>query len=241
MMPHCAPAAAAYDLANNKPRLYAGIIASLYRNAFANLPGSGKLVASHGLRTADPSEFFGVRSRYSSKPEADWILLSSIRNSESWGNIYWGTSGKLGWLSGMTFPSTLERWLRDFGYTKTINETNLVINKSVKDLHKASDLLESEWRVFLFLNAQVLKTKTQAEKSRVPDHYVTLTSRVNFEAVSSSGRLAALRGMISGPDVRISFVCATWGRSQRVPEDERSPLSGFDFCKNFYGYVAAKH
>ena len=239
-MPHCAPAALAYDLARNNPRLYAEIIRGLYKYGNADVPGrqiGGGISASPSLRNVDYNQFFGVRSRTSSHPEADWILLSSIRNSESWANIYWGTTTKLGWISGTTLPSTFEKWLRGVGYTQTVNVTNLVATKSKQELRDATKLYESGWRVFLFLNADVLKSSTQTNRSVFPDHYVALMSKVTFKPVADTGGFLTLEAMLS--DEYVSFDCAGWGKQQKVPADTAVPLAGSDFCKNFYGYVAA--
>ena len=223
--PTCAPAAIAYDLARNNPRLYAEIIAGLYRNGYAYLPGRGSdgnvLTASNGLRNADYNQIYGIRSP-GNQPAADWILLSSIRNSESWANIYWGSGLPLGWISGATLPSTFERWLHGFGYTRTVNKTNLVFTKDVLDLQEASSLFDKGWRVFLFINSQCLKKLTQTDRSFVPNHYTALMSKVTLAPVDF-----------------VSFVCATWGKSQFVPQDPSVRLTGKDFCKNFYGYIAA--
>jgi hypothetical protein len=241
MMPHCAPAALAVDVARNNPRLYAEIIRGLYTTGSAHVPGreidGGTLSASPRLSNVDYNQFFGIRSKTSRHPEADWILLSSIRNSESWFNIYWGTATKLGWVSGMTLPSTFEKWLRGVGYTQTVNVTNLVATKGIPELRDASKLYEDGWRVFLFLNGDVLKSATQTNTSVLPNHYVALMTKVTFKSVVNTGGFLSLEAMLS--DEYVSFVCATWGRQQRIPADEAVPLKGLDFCKNFYGYVAA--
>lgn len=239
--PACAPAAIAYDLARNNPRVYAELIAGLYRNGFANVPGpgfEGRLIASASLRKVDYNTIYGVRSP-DNQPAADWILLSSIRNSESWGNYYWGTGFPFGWMSGATLPSTFEKWLRGFGYTKITNVTNLLFTKDLPDLSEASNLFENGWRVFLFLNAKCLKKATQTDRSLTPDHYVALMSKVNLASMVDSGGYLTMEAMLS--DQYVSFVCAGWGKSQRVPEDSNVRLAGKDFCKNFYGYIAASN
>jgi len=238
--PNCAPAAMAYDLAHNKPALYAETIAGLYRSGFAFLPGIGfdgdRLVASDRLRNVDYNTIYGVRTP-DKQPAADWILLSSIRNSESWGNIYWGSGFPLGWASGTTLPSTFEKWLHGFGYTRTVNKTNLVFTKDLSDLTEASDLLDKGWRVFLFINAKVLKKRTQSDRSLTPDHYVPLMSRVTIESYPNTGMALSQDAVFPSECVR--FVCTSWGKSQRVPEDHYLPLTAAGFCRNFYGYVAA--
>ena len=180
---------------------------------------------------------YGVRAA-GNQPAADWILLSSIRNSESWGNFYWGSGFPLGWMSGTTLPSTFVKWLHGFGYTKFENETNLVCTKGMPDLHEASNLFDRGWRVFLFINAKCLKKPTQTDWSLTPDHYVALMSKVSFDSVVNTGGYLSLKAMLS--DDYVSFVCASWGKAQRVPEDPNLRLTRENFCKNFYGYVAAK-
>jgi len=238
--PHCGPAAIAFDLASNNPRLYAEIIAGLYRNGYAYVPGLGfdgnRLTASNRLRNEDYNLIYGVRSP-DNQPAADWILLSSIRNSESWGKIYWGEGWPFGWGSGTTLPSTFERWLLGLGYTRTVNKTNLVVTKDVLDLQEASSLFDRGWRVFLFVNSKCLEKPTQTDRSLTANHYTALMSTVTLTPVVNTGGFLTMQAMSS--DHFVSFTCATWGRSQRVPEDPNIRLTGKDFCKNFYGYVAA--
>ena len=117
-------------------------------------------------------------------------------------------------------------WLR---YNKTLNCTNLMSTKSLKDLEDANFFLKHDWRVFLFVNAQLLATKTQSDWSFFPNHYVAMLSEVTFQWI------------MGGEDQYVKFNCSSWGRTCRVPQhEELGGLSGRDFCKNFYGYVAAK-
>jgi hypothetical protein len=237
---HCGPAAVAYILARYKPALYAQTLAGLYRNGYAYVPGpgfDGRLIASHTLRNVNYIQFFGAIRSPASRPEADWILLSSIRNSESWFNIYWGTGGLstlgAGWVSAITAPETFENWLRSFGYTKTIRKGDGLNPMDLSLLLEASNLFGNNWRVFLLLHTNVLSEEKQANMSATADHYVTLTSMVKFS-----------RGYVHDPhqdgtDEYIEFDCATWGRtSQHVPVGS-TKLLGSDFTKNFYGFVAA--
>jgi len=62
-------------------------------------------------------------------------------------------------------------------------------------------------------------------------------SKVRFRSLVNTGGFLSLEATLS--DEYIDFVCATWGRSQRVPEDPNIGLKGLDFCRNVYGYVAA--
>jgi len=238
---NCAPAAVAYTLARYKPVLYAEAVAGLYKTGHApSLPGPGfgvlgdkQLAASDYLRYVNYTQFFGIIAT-ANRPEADWILLSSIRNSENWFNQYWGTAGLgsagAGWINAITAPETFEGWLHSFGYTKTIRKANATTPLDLSFLREASDLFGNNWRVFLLLNINVLSEEKQANMSFTADHYVTLTSMVQFS-----------RGYVNqyGTDEYIEFNCATWGRTtQHVPVG-KTKLLGSDFIKNFYGFVAA--
>ena len=232
MTPSCALAAIAYALALDNPRLYAEVIAALYQNGRPSRPGPGStgkvLVASHGLRNVDYTEIYKVRGP-SNQPAADWILLSSIRNSESWANIYWGSDKWIGGMGGITLPSTFEKWLTGFGYTIVINYTNLVRTMGLGDLEDANSLFRNHWRVFLFINSKVLTQGTQTDWSAVPNHYVSLAARISIEDKTG------------GQNPEVSFRCSSWGRLCNVPEKHNDHLSGKDFCKNFYGYLAARY
>src|SRR5262249_4822554 len=157
--------AVAYTLARHKPTLYAQTVADLYKTGQALLPGPGghKLETSRRLQIAEYTQYFGIIAD-GNRPEADWILLSSIRNSENWFNIYWGTAGLgtlgAGWVNAITLPLTLENWLRDFGYTKTIIRSSATMNEDLSALLEASNLFGNNWRVFLLLNTNVFTEKT---------------------------------------------------------------------------------
>lgn len=227
-IPACAPAAIAVDLARSRPALYAETIRGLYRNGYAYLPGpgfGGPLVAADSVRGKDYHQVYGVMTRERDYA-ADWVLLSSIRNSESWGNYYWGTRFPLGWASGMTLPSTFEKWLRGFGYTNIINDTNLLLTMSKCELVDASSFFYNKWRVFLFINADMMGTQQQTNTSIFPNHYAVLLSEVTFKLV--------------GNTQCVNFICSSWGKPKRVPENPTVPLSVENFCKNFYGYIAAR-
>ncbi|MEP6849179.1 MAG: hypothetical protein ABI999_10015 [Acidobacteriota bacterium] len=239
-MPACAPAAIAVNLAIHKPVLFAEAISGLYRQGFAFLPGIGFdgdwLVASERLRKTNYNTILGVRSP-KEQPAADWILLSSIRNSESWLNIYWGSDWPFGWISGMTLPSTFEKWLHGVGYTRSVNKTNLLFTKDAPDLMEASDLFDKGWRVFIFVNANCLKKRTQSDRSVTPDHYIPLISKVTLDTHPNTGG-ALNQNALFTPQC-VNFLTCSWGKPQRVPADQYLPLSIADFCKNFYGFVAA--
>ncbi|MGO4886120.1 hypothetical protein ACJ2A9_00035 [Anaerobacillus sp. MEB173] len=101
----------------------------MLRDGSANI-GSLRVVAGARLRSKDYARMRSITdsAHPNATPEhADWMLLSSLRDSE---NIF-GYAGEpyttMDAVSGLTLPSTLSNWLNATGlYSSVSNETNFV-------------------------------------------------------------------------------------------------------------------
>jgi hypothetical protein len=245
-MPYCGPAAVAYLMASENPILYAKVIVDLYRKGAALLPRAGLdgyvIEPDYDLRMADYTLVFPFRSP-ENQPAADWILLSSIRNSENWWHRYWGT-GLIASCTDGSLPSTMIKWLRGIGYTKFIDETNLFFTKGLENL-KAASGLQGKWKVLLFINSQMLYRKTQNQSSSFPNHYVVLAGKVSITRYGGEVENPAGGGGVfnsQNANIAVWARVFTWGRLATIPEDEQhATLSGMSFCDNYYGFIAARH
>jgi len=205
----CGPAALLFNLATRDPVAYAKLIIALYEHGEAHL-AQLYVKAEKDLKNYDPK----------GKIEpADWIGLASLRDSENWFFDYQSVDDE---FAGITLPSHLEGWFKKIGFSKVVNETNLVFGKAESNIREADRLYRDDYWVCLFINANLLSAADQGSRSTTPDHWVVLQSNVDITAST------------------ISFDVYTWGDGKRhVPSVP--PLSLGQFSHNYYGYVAAKY
>jgi hypothetical protein len=81
----------------------------------------------------------------------------------------------------------------------------------------------ADYKVSLFINADMLTSATQDNASVTPDHWVGLTSPISFTGIEAD------------PASKVSFGVYTWGGRQNVPVS--GSLSIKHFLWNYYGYV----
>jgi hypothetical protein len=212
----CGPAAFAYDLATTDPKSYAKVIIDLYTGG-TGVVGTLLIRVKKDLRN---NHFSG------GVDPADWILLASLRDESNW---LFDVEEVDDLLGVATLPSTVESWLKNVGYTKIINSTNVWFTKDSISLRTASQLLGNGYRIFLFVNSYLLENDTQSKPSLAPNHFCMLLSQVE----------------ITGPPMEslqtVSTRVYSWGNEQTVPEKPKNTLTVTDFLLNYYGYIAFKH
>ena len=220
--PLCGPASLVRALATSNPDAYAQAAIDLYSKGSAQIntlklsPGTSLKQASVPANT-DP---------------ADWIMLSSVRDSSNW---FMSPSGWFGSnLAGITVPSTIEKWFKEAGFTNVINDTSLAGGDipSVKSMRaqRASQKFKDGYYVCMLVDSDVLKSATQNDIiSMYPDHWVVLNSTITNAGTMNYSDLA-------------SFKIYTWGTGDRqVPETPPGTALTHDkFLNKFYGFVAAK-
>lgn len=204
----CGPASLLYTYAEHRPLAYVRFIINLYENGSATL---GKLSVKPGK---DLRSYALPRN----ESAADWIGLASIRDSANWFFDYQSTTDE---VAGITMPSTLESWFKRAGYKTVKNDTNVFFTKDRECAEAANKLLAQGYNVALFINADMLSSKTQDSKSVTPNHWVVLHSKIMLSEKS------------------VTFTVFTWGKIKWVPAGKKD-LSLADFLNNFYGYVACK-
>lgn len=197
---------------------------------------------------------------------ADWIVMSSIRNTINPADHYSPTS------SDGTALSALEAFIRGVGYTKVDAAYNSnSFSKGLGNVHSANELLQHGYRVLLNINAVMLDSETQADwgggaawgLAPKPNHIVQLVEPIQiypidaqFDLVCRSGAETGLdpdlvvcappfsdpdMPILGGRDNAVRFAVYTWADGhRRVPEDPRKDLKLKDFLWNYYGFVAFK-
>ncbi len=220
--PLCGPAALVRSIAQNDPDSYAQAGIDLWSKGTAKIgslnvkPGSELKQAPVAVNT-DPS---------------DWVMLGSVRDTSNW---FLSPAGWFGSnFAGITLPSTIEKWFKDAGYTKVINDTSLTGGDipTVKSMcsKRASDLFSAGYYVALLVDSNVLKASNQNDViSMYPDHWVVLNSTIDNAGTVDYQKLCL-------------FKIYTWGDGERqVPQTPPgNPLTFEKFLNKFYGFVAAK-
>ena len=205
----CGPSSLLFNLATRDPVTYVKFIIGLYERGDARI-GQLEVKPGKDLKGYDPAGKIAP---------ADWIGLASLRDSENWFYDYQSVDDE---FAGITLPSHLEGWFKKIGFSKVINETNLVFGKAEGSIVAADRLYKDNYWVCLFINANLLSAADQGSGSATPDHWVVLQSDVTITAGN------------------IAFDVYTWGDGHRhVPSTP--PLSVASFSRNYYGYVAAKY
>jgi hypothetical protein len=209
----CGPAALVFDLATHDPVRYAQYVIDLYERGVADVKQL-HVKAGSDLRAYDPSGLINP---------ADWIALASLRDSENFFFDYQSVDTEFG---GITLPGDLVSWFKKIGYTKVINDTNLITDKNEANIREADRLYKDDYWVCLFINDSMLKAAEQDQGSMSASHWVVLTSPLTIAAGT------------------ISFQVFSWGDGHRqVPDAGKGShaLTLGHFFDDYYGYVAAKY
>ena len=123
----CGPAALLFNLAQDRPEMYARFAIDLFENGQARLKN---LLISPGAdlrRAVPPSGTIDM---------ADWITLASIRDSENWfGFSYCDTDQA---ASAITWPNELEKWFKSIGYTQVVNKASKWFTQNRANAEEAS-------------------------------------------------------------------------------------------------------
>ena len=203
----CGPATLFYCVLNDNPDLYTQYVIDLYTTGRARL-GTLEVRPGTDCRNCRPD-----RSQIA---PVDWIALASLRDSE---NTILDFDSVNDASAGITMPHSLASWLIACGYTQVRNETNVFITKGRSELDTVHQLRLQARRVCLFINANMLDTGRNANRSLHPDHWVVLTSPA---------------GIVNG---NVSLQVYSWGQIYAV-----TPTGSLDvghFTRNFYGFIAA--
>ena len=203
----CAGAAIIYGIARHSPVEYVRMVTELFDYGKTRLH---KWV----LEPCADLKSYNLPTRR--VPEADWLILASIRDSENWFIDY----QKVTDFGGANIYEFL-RWVKKAGYTDVREDWNHVMNKTPENLYRASELYEKNYHVCLLIDACALGSE-KAFISR-PNHWVVLRSNITTT------------GSFSGP---VNMQVFTWGSLRKMPKGR---MKVDDFVDYYYGYVAAKY
>jgi hypothetical protein len=186
---------------------------------------------------------------------ADWIVMSSIRNTINPADEVTRTSPR------GTFLRNIEQFVHGMGYTKIESDfSENTLSKDKDNALRASTLLGQGFRVLININACMLYDDTQADWGGVlwgvvpkPNHTVQLIEKIEFYASDLYSSLDCRKidqdgNVLCSPPLgniwvpafgAVRFAVYTWGIGHwQVPYDAKKPLALKDFLWNYYGYLA---
>ena len=233
----CGPAAFLRNLLIDDPVLYALVGRDLYQRAAAHLTRGHD---NHGGVFLQPDKDllgYQIPTDAVSKdlviPQADWMILASIRQSCRhwfWQHHFYQAKGD----EGGTSADQMIDIFKDMGYSKVVNATGRNNAHKWFAAYAAGTYVNAGYHVTMMIDANLLVPLMQYVSNEIPLHWVDLATPIG-------GTAAAL-----------SFKIWTWGYKQLVsipvpgggpnlPTDSLGNLSSDAFLKYFYGFVAAKY
>ncbi len=205
----CPAAALVYGIARHRPAVYVRMVTELFDKGRTRVD-RWVLEPCADLKDYNPA---------GQVPQADWIPMASIRDSENW-FIDYQAVGDSGGANVWEFV----RWLRKAGYTDVKEDWSDVWDENRENLFTASALYKKNYHVSLVIDSSLLLGKTAILSS--PDHIVVLRSEI-----------AAKPARFAGVEL-VNMTVYTWGRLLKMP---KLPMKVDDFLDYYYGYVAAKY
>jgi hypothetical protein len=205
------------------PVEYVKLAVNLFESGSGRLEGQAKyagkpIVPSNALKNCPP----GL-----DMPQADWIVLASIR--EAFNNV-WGYTNDEGifHIKAWNFPADVVNEFRAAGYTRIRNKANWTAPSGYDNLMEASDLYDSDWRVILLINDRLLDDKQIKGPGVIntSNHWVGLDSDV-------------IVTNYNGKQMLQQFDVYSWSGRITVPnwkEPKEIPLATFNAC--YFGFVA---
>jgi hypothetical protein len=198
----CGPGSFIFSIATDEPLEYARFAIDLFEY------GKGSLKKLH---VEPDEEVLASHPPSHGVAQVDWMVLASLRDSENW--FFDVETGQSIIRSG-TNPHEIAGWFRQAGYTKVVDEANLVFSKDEANAEQASTYFENGYKVVLFVGMGAF------DPSRGGKHFVALTSKINLHPT-------------------VSLDIFTWGEG-RYHLPQSGTLSLKQFLDNYYGYIAAK-
>jgi hypothetical protein len=228
----CAPSAFLEDLITDDPEHYARMGHELFDLGMTHMlrgpvpkAGGKFLIPDEDVRT------YPIPTGAGDIPEADWLMLSSIRQAyDFWG---WEHFYKAKPDEGGTDTDDLAKFFKDTGYAKVVNSSGKSHWHKQASAMQASQYVSQGYRVVLIINADLLVPLAPYSGKDELNHAVGLTSP------------------ITGGPSQVQFTIFTWGKSLNVPlnmaDPHAPPVNQFGamtwttFLRYFFGFIAAKY
>jgi hypothetical protein len=205
----CGPAAFFFCLLHTDPEAYVEFVIRIYESGRAKL-GTLEVRPSNGCRYAKPD-------RKEIAP-VDWVALASLRDSE---NIILSVDQVRTTFAGGSSAAELVTWFQATGFGHITDRFFMSdwTDNPRDNIRVANQLLYGNRWICLLINSQMLDDTTAKNSSMRANHVVVLQKPTDVQLKS------------------VFINVYTWGDIVRVPQT--GTLTMDDFCKNYYGFVAA--
>jgi hypothetical protein len=163
-------------------------------------------------------------------PQADFMILASMRDAENW---IFSPVGTFEGFASMTMPGTMESWFERAGYSDVREDTYLsYLTKphwyvQLLQIKKMNALFDKGYKIALLIDSDMLEPEERTGHSRNPDHWVTLASKISSPDFGDE-------------DSDIYFDVYTYGGIFSFGRGLVTEFTIENFCDHFYGYVAGR-
>ncbi len=176
----CGPASALYILASGNPEGFAHITINLFKFGEVTL-NDYTIEPCDDLKAKSPDSYDGQWGEGQKPDQIDWMVLSSMRDSENAIFDYEGAPDED--FSAMTLPGEIEEWMEDLlGLEDVEDETNLFFTKGLSHaLEVTNGNLAAGAYVVMFINANMLSAPNGSKKKAgdlFPNHWVVLKAPI---------------------------------------------------------------
>ena len=150
-------------------------------------------------------------------PQADYVLLTSIKNSE---NKVFSYDGGLWGFGGMTTPSEIVTLLTKMLNAKEVFDKTSVTGIGLDEMQLLSEMdtdYSNGYECLMLVNTNILLDSTDGS---VPDHWINYKGELSIDNVTS----------------KVTFKLFTWGHGDEKQYTIRNEV----FIVQFYGYIKTK-
>ncbi|OCQ97241.1 hypothetical protein BCD67_00385 [Oscillatoriales cyanobacterium USR001] len=213
--PFCGPAAILFELVRKNPLYYVQICRNLFQIGGFH---------SQSQKWIAPSPRLLETTGKFQMPQADWMVLSTLRESE---NLIFPVEPNapkiIRNISGMTKPWEMVGWAREILGYSDVKYHHSYIFGDVSALQRAADTINAGGVAFPLISAEGMLTNKPSIVP-FPSHWVALLGNITIQQANFS----------RGDRGRISCDLYTWAKQMRVDLVQKT------FEDYFWGIVIAK-
>lgn len=218
----CGPALITKLFIEQDPTGYKDLVVKLYQYGKVTYTPSNFTVSAYNsvvandLLNADPNGTY-YQTNTSNMAQADFILLASLRNTSNFLLHYDYANDSWGQFSGVTYPSDMENYLRNFlQWNYVANETDLIVHTH-DYTHLENIILNSTPgnKILMLIDDNMLNPNNYGFSSPYATHWVQYLTGLTIDV----------------PNNAMSFKVWCWGRVIQV----NVPIDVFN--KFYYGAI----
>jgi hypothetical protein len=202
----CVPASIVYGLAQRKPLEYVDAVTKLYDYG-------GALISKWEIK---PCADLKKAPCPGGVPEADWIILASIRDDENWFVDFESDEDN----GGSTVRET-KKWLELAGYKEIVDETDPWGWNKEKNLKESLEYYKKDYQVMWRICADMINSTIP--KSPEANHRITLAGEFTVPPSKED-------------PIRIPIY--SWGEKFNLPKT--GGLKYGQFLEQYFGFLACK-